>query len=98
MEVVFLQKADEDVQAAYEWHGGPDSSRAERFLDRLDHSVTLLRNKPAMGTRHNRQFRRLILRGFTHGVFYTVTGKRILVARVLDLRQDPESLRRQLDE
>ncbi len=98
MEVVFLQKADADVEAAYEWHGGFDSSRAEWFLDRLNHSVVLLRDNPLMGARHNEQFRRLILPGFTLGVFYTVTSNRILVARVLDLRQDPENLRRQLEE
>lgn len=98
MEVVFLQKADADVQSGYEGYGGPDSSRAELFLDRLNHSIALLQGNPLMGARHNQQFRRLLLREFTHGLFYTVTGNRILVARVLDLRQDPENLRRQLYE
>lgn len=42
------------------------------------------------------RFRRLLVRGFSCGLFYTVTGDRIFVTAVLDLRQDPERIRERL--
>ena len=43
------------------------------------------------------EFRRLLVRRFDHGIFYRIHGTRIVVTAVLDLRQDPTTIRRRLD-
>ena len=77
MELVFLQGAEADIQAAFESYGGTEAARADRFLQHLDQLCGLLRANPAMGPSYQRPFRRLLLRGFHHAMFYTVEGRRI---------------------
>ena len=43
------------------------------------------------------EFRRLLVRKFDHGIFYRIHGSRIVVTAVLDLRQDPSTIRRRLN-
>ena len=40
--------------------------------------------------------RRQVMQRFPYGVFYEAHPTRILVAAILDLRQDPEKIRRRL--
>ncbi len=40
--------------------------------------------------------RRLPVRGFPFGIFYAVEGRRLIIVGVMDLRQDPASIRRRL--
>jgi plasmid stabilization system protein ParE len=40
--------------------------------------------------------RRLLVHGFPYGIFYTIEGRRIIVSGVMDLRQDPDVIRRRL--
>ena len=49
-----------------------------------------------MGPTYQGPFRRLILRGFYHAVFYTVDRQQIFVSAVLDLWLDPAHVRRRL--
>jgi len=42
------------------------------------------------------EFRRLLVRKFDHGIFYRIQGTRIVVTAVLDLRQDPTTIRRRM--
>ncbi len=37
-----------------------------------------------------------MVRGFFYAVFYTLTGDRLFIAAVLDLRRDPARLRQRL--
>jgi hypothetical protein len=37
------------------------------------------------------------MRKFDHGIFYHIHGTRIVVTAVLDLRQDPTTIRRRLN-
>ena len=39
-------------------------------------------------------FRRLLVRKYDHGIFYRIHGARMVVTAVLDLRQDPTTIRR----
>lgn len=96
MEIVLLQRAEADIQSAYEAYGGPEAGRADNFLQRLDQLSGLLRQNPAMGPVYGGKYRRLVLNGFHHAMFYTVGGKRIFVSAVMDLRLDPARIRRRL--
>ena len=64
MELVLLQGAEADIQAAFEFYGGPDAKYADLFLERLNNLSGLLRENPAMGLVYGGRFRRLVLHGF----------------------------------
>lgn len=92
LEVVFLLAAEADVQGAYEWFEGQREGRGDQFLRHLRQLEVLLAANPGMGVSlgvDSRGIRKLLLPRFDHGIFYTVEGRRIMVAAVIDLRRDP---------
>jgi hypothetical protein len=38
----------------------------------------------------------MVIREFPYGIFYEVQPKRIVIGAILDLRQDPETIRKKL--
>ena len=98
MELLILPAAERDLQDAYEGvvHRGPGSGRA--FLDALELHLEQLRRFPLIGPVYHGPYRRLLMRRFRLGIFYAVEPDRLVVHAVLDLRQDPETIRRRLGE
>lgn len=90
-EIVLLLSADINIQEAYEQF----EARSERRGDRL---LGLLSSFPELGPLVYGSRRRLLMREFNYGIFYTITGHRIIVSNVFDLRSDPEWLREQFGE
>ncbi len=97
-EVVLLLSADINIQRAYEWFDAHDEGRADRFLAELDRLLGLLATFPELGPVVYATRRRLLMREFNYGIFYTIIGVRVIVSNVLDLRRDPEWLREQFGE
>ncbi len=62
----------------------------------LDAAFGRLRTFPEISPPIHEAHRRLLVHGFPYGIFYTLEGRRIIVAAVMDLRQDPEIIRRRL--
>jgi len=89
LEVVFLLAAEVDVQGAYEWFEDQRERRGDQFLRHLRQLEVLLAANPGMGVSVGRGIRKLLMPRFDHGIFYTVEGRRIMVAAVIDLRRDP---------
>ncbi|MCX6981180.1 MAG: hypothetical protein NTV08_10575 [Verrucomicrobia bacterium] len=95
-ELLILSRAEADVletQARLEeilpGLGNRFNARTEEALDRL-----LL--FPECGPAYSATFRRLLVRDFPHGIFYTLEGRRIVVHAVLDLRQEVRAIARRL--
>lgn len=97
-EVALLLSADINIQRAYEWFVAQGEGRADRFIGELDRLLGLLSLFPELGPVVYEKRRRLLMREFNFGIFYTIVGVRVIVSNVLDLRSDPEWLREQLDE
>jgi plasmid stabilization system protein ParE len=95
-ELVFLLSADADIQAGFEYYEAFQARRGEVFLRHLDVAFGQLRAFPEIAPLFHQSYRRLLVHGFPYGIFYTIEGRRIIVAGVMDLRQDPESIRRRL--
>jgi len=95
-ELVFLFSADADIQTAYEFYEAFQEGRGEVFMRHLDVALGRLRTFPEIAAPFYEAHRRLLVHGFPYGVFYTVEGRRIIIAGVMDLRQDPEMIRRSL--
>ena len=97
-ELVFLFSADADIQTAYEFYEAYQEGRGEVFMRHLDVAFGRLRTFPEIAPLFYEAYRRLLVHGFPYGVFYTLEGRRIILAGVMDLRQDPEVIRRRLRE
>jgi hypothetical protein len=51
---------------------------------------------PEIAPRYFENVRRQVMQDFPCGIFYQILPTRILVMAILDLRQDPEKIRRRL--
>jgi len=65
-------------------------------MRQLDAALTLLRTHPEIAPVYAGPYRRMLIRDFPYGIFYQAQATRIVVAAVMDLRQDPETIRRKL--
>lgn len=95
-DLVFLFSADSDIQAGYAFCEDYQSGRGEIFMRYLDVAFGRLRTFPEIAPIFYKAYRRLLVPGFPYGIFYTIEGGRIIVTGVMDLRQDPEIIRRRL--
>lgn len=96
IELILLLRADLDIQAAFEWYEDYQPGRGEVFMRQLDAAFTLLRQHPEIAPVYAGSYRRMLIRDFPFGIFYSVHSTRIIVVAVMDLRQDPRSMRRKL--
>ena len=96
MEVIFLLKAENDVQTAFNRYEEVQEGRGKLFLNHLDVALGMLRLHPEMAPAYWGRYRRLLLQDSPYALFYTLQPPRILIAAVLDLRQNPQSIRRHL--
>ena len=94
MELLWLAAAERDLMELYdraEAHGGGTA-----LLERIGQSTGNLRAFPLIAPVFAGSIRRLVLVKLSLGVFYAVEGRRVLILRVLDLRQHPGTIRRRL--
>ena len=94
--VVFLSGADADLQAAFNRFEDYREGFGEEFMQAVDAHLARAAKFPLLAPVYLGQVRRQVLRGFPYGVFYEPHPTRIIVVAILDLRQDPESIRRRI--
>lgn len=59
--------------------------------------MSMLEQNPEIGVKvHVSPYRRLYIQNTTFGIFYSISGNRVLVAAILDLRQDPDRIDQRL--
>ena len=91
-EIVLLSGAQSDLLAIY-------SGRGERVYHEVDKALGILRLFPEIAPVHfESSIRRLVVTKTTLGIFYSVTGQRVFVGAILDLRQSPRSIKKLLSE
>lgn len=95
-ELVFLFSADADIQSAYEFYERYQSGRGELFMRHLDVIFGRLREFPEMAPLFHESYRRLLVHGYPYGIFYAIEGRRVIIAGIMDLRQEPEIIRQRL--
>ena len=95
-DLILLLQADHDIQAAFERYEDYQEGRGEVFMRQLDAVLTLLRQHPELAPVYAGPYRRMLIRDFPYGVFYQAQPARIVVAAIMDLRQDPQSIRGKL--
>ncbi len=98
IELILLLQADLDVQAAFNRYEHYQNGRGEVFMRQLDAALTLLRRQPESAPVYSGSYRRMLIREFPYGIFYQVQPTRLVVAAIMDLRQDPQAIRHKLFE
>lgn len=85
-EIVLLQGAQSDLLSIYAVNG-------ERTYLRVDQALGLLCLSPEAGPMHYKDhIRRLVVTRTHFGIFYSVTGNRVFIGAVMDLRQSPRMI------
>jgi plasmid stabilization system protein ParE len=96
IELILLLQAELDVQSASSRYEDIQSGRGEIFIRQLDGALILLRRHPEIAPIYSGSYRRLLIRDFPYGIFYQAQPTRVVVAAIMDLRQDPKTIRRKL--
>lgn len=95
--VVFLAGADADLQAAFNRFEDYQEGLGAEFLTAVDAHLARISAFPHLAPAYLNTIRRQVMRGFPFGIFYQPLPTRIVIVAILDLRQDPERIRRRLD-
>ncbi|HEX8296263.1 MAG TPA: hypothetical protein VF593_08180 [Chthoniobacteraceae bacterium] len=94
-EIHVLLGAEIELQTVFDLQ--PTLQRGEAFNRLAQSAFQQLARHPHSGGRFlNSSFRRLVLAPTCYALFYQVEGRRVMVHALLDLRQDPEAIRRRL--
>lgn len=96
-DLILLLQAEQDIQTGFNRYEDFQTGRGEVFLRHLDAALTLLRQHPELAPVYGGRYRRMLIRDFPYGIFYEVQSKRIVVGAIMDLRQNPETIRRKLE-
>src|SRR6266705_1000931 len=96
IDLILLLQADLDIQAAFGRYEDYQSGRGEIFMRQLDAALSVLREHPEIAPVYAGPYRRMLIRDFPYGIFYQAQPTRIVIAAVMDLRQDPRAIRRKL--
>ena len=96
IDLILLLQADLGLQSAFKRYEDYQIGRGEVLMRQLDAALSLLRRHPEIAPVYSGPYRRMLIRDFPYGVFYQVQPTRIVVAAIMDLRQDPQTIRRKL--
>ena len=97
LEVVFLRGAESELLAAFSRYEDKIEGLGAEFLVSVDGNLELIKQFPEMAPVYYQEIRRCVVSRFPYGVFYAVESHRIVVHAVLDLRQDPQSIRKRFE-
>lgn len=87
--VIFRPLADADAVAAKAWYAGYSPEAADRFVDALAETASVISEHPYAFQRVEGDTRRAVLRRFPYAVYYRVTEDAVIVLAVHG-RQDPD--------
>jgi len=86
----------QDVTERSFWYESKSAGLGRDFILCFDASMSQIRRNPLMYAKYYGEFRRSLLRRFPVGAFYVVKDDLISIVSVMDLRQDPEKIKKSL--
>jgi toxin ParE1/3/4 len=94
--VEFLSGADADLQEIFNRFEDYHEGFGLEFMLAVDAYLARISTFPEIAPVYLERVRRQVMRGFPCGIFYVPVPTRILVAAILDLRQDPRAIGKKL--
>jgi plasmid stabilization system protein ParE len=98
MTVDFGHAAVADLAQAVAFYNAQEENLGRRFAQEVDTVLEQIVRHPRAGLRLSRRARRWQAHRFPYGVFYRLKGDVITVVAILDLRRDPETWRKRLQD
>lgn len=95
-ETIWTARAEADLQGIFSALEEFEEGRGLVYLEAVEASLKLLRLLPHMAPVYAGSHRRLVLRSGSHGIFYVVENRGIIIQAVCDLRQSRETILRHL--
>jgi len=80
-------RAESDLESARDWYEQKSQALVDAFLDEVAAAFQELVQQPELPRLYFLNFRRILLRRFPYKIFYQVIGQRVVVFRVLHVRQ-----------
>lgn len=80
-------RAESDLESARDWYEQKSPPLADAFLDEVSAAFQELVRQPELPRLYFLNFRRVRLRRFPYKIFYQVIGQRVVVFRVLHVKQ-----------
>lgn len=84
-------RAENDIQAAFEWYESQRSGLGDQFLVAVRERLEAIRNFPEASPVVYRSIRRAVVSRFPYLIFYIVRPERIAVIAVLHHARNPAS-------
>lgn len=91
--LIVRSRAERDIAGAIGEYEAIATGLGAMFLARTDAAIAAIQRAPEGYRKSHGEFRHLVLRRFPFGVFYVFDGETTSVVAVLNLRQDPDSIR-----
>lgn len=86
--ILVQPEADRDLAVARDWYEQQRKGLGLEFLDEISTAMRVLEHTPQVFRLYFRNFRRLQLHRFPYKVFYQIIDGRVIVFRVLHVKQD----------
>lgn len=80
-------EAERDLESARDWYDDKSPKLGDAFLDEVATGMEILAANPESQRLYHHNFRRLLLRRFPYKIFYQIIGERVVIFRVLHVRQ-----------
>ena len=96
-ELVLLHLAEADILKAFLYYEDKQSNLGEEFIKHTDYALRVIRHHPEIAPLKIGKHRRWIIEKFPYGIFYTVYPGSIVISGVMDLRQNPNKIKRRLE-
>ena len=81
------------MRSAFAYYEACSDGLGSGFVEELNTAVDYLEEHSEPGPAYDADIRRILLRRFPYGVFYTIEKERIVVHAILDLRMNPSGMR-----
>jgi plasmid stabilization system protein ParE len=91
-ENIVLSGAEQDQFGVYRRAEHREEGRGDRMNADFLHALDLLAHNPLMGSPYFKTIRKLILRDWGIGIYYSVEGHRNMILAVQHLRQSPKKI------
>jgi toxin ParE1/3/4 len=88
-DLIIRPEAEQDLRGAFGWYEDRVSGLGREFLCCVDAAIAQINRAPATHPVIYQDIRRILIRRFPFGIFYIVTGQKIIVLAVLHARRDP---------
>ena len=96
MKIVIQSSALADLADGFDFYERNEPGLGSYFLDSLYADIDLLKFYAGIHMIRFGKYHRLLSKKFPYGIYYLVKEDSVVVRAVLDLRRDPEQIKRRL--